>query len=317
MTNDIAHSEWKANAGAAAPPGPRHRLFAGSVLLFVTLIWGATFSLTKGALAHIRVFPYLTLRFAIATACLALFTLAVPSVRRAITRRTWWRGGLLGTCLYGGYALQTMGLQTTSAATSGFLTGLSVVMVPLLGMPILRARVTRRNWAAVAMAVAGLALLTGLDVQGWRIGDVYGLLCSVCLALQIVFTERAVRGEHPIALTTVQIAVLTVWCSLTTLVPGEHFTSPHDWSRPEVWAAILVCSLLGTVFAYAMQTHFQQTTSATATALIFTTEPLFAAIIGWFALGERMPMSHAVGGLLILASMVVADESIALCRHNA
>lgn len=299
---------------SGSSPRTTHRWAANGILIVVTIIWGATFSLTKNALNDISVFPYLTLRFIIATLALVGIALCIPRVRTAFTRRTVVSGAFLGTLLYGGYALQTLGLTTTTPATSGFLTGLSVVMVPLLAAPILQSRPHRRNGWGVCLSVVGLALLTGVNFHNWRLGDFFGIGCSLFLALQIVYTERLAKGENALALTTVQISVLTIWCSLTTTLPGQRFSDADTWSNGNVWSAVVVCGLLGTAFAYVAQTHFQQSTSATATAVIFTTEPVFAAVIGWLTFSDALPPLGQLGCLLIFMSMIIADENISLAH---
>lgn len=295
-------------------PSTSNRWTANGVLLLVTVVWGATFSLTKNALTSIAVFPYLTLRFVIATVVLCCIALCVRKVRISFTRRTLLSGVLLGTLLYGGYAFQTLGLATTTPATSGFLTGLSVVMVPLLAAPVLRVHPTSRNWVGVCLAALGLALLTGINLRAWHSGDFFGLLCSLFLGLQIVYTERLARGENALALTTVQITVLTIWCALTTALPGERFGAASTWSNASVWSAVLICAVLGTAFAYVAQTFFQQSTSATATAVIFAMEPVFAALIGWLTFRNVLAPLGQLGCFLIFLSMLVADENISFAR---
>lgn len=293
----------------------RNRWIANTTLLFVTLVWGATFSLTKGALEHVGVFSFLAARFLIATATLMIGAMILPKVRRAFTKETFVAGTFLGTLLFGGYAFQTMGLSTTTPATAGFLTGLNVVMVPLLAYPVLRSTPTGRNWLGAVVAVFGLALLTGVDIRAIGHGDVLVLLCSVFLALQIVFTERYAVKLDALALTTVEIGVLTVWCTITLFLQGlgtiSHTPTSTDpfWS-PTVWLAILICALPGTAFAYFAQTFFQQSTSSTETAIIFSMEPVFAAGIGWLSFHDVLSTSGMIGCLLIFVSMWIADPSI-------
>ena len=299
----------------------RNRWTANITLLFVTLVWGATFSLTKGALAHISVFFFLTARFLIATVALVIGALTVPHVRHAFTKETFFAGSFLGSLLFGGYAFQTLGLATTTPAMAGFLTGLNVVMVPVLAYPVLRRAPKGRNWIGALIAVVGLALLTGVDIRAIDRGDVLVLLCSVFLALQIVFTERYAEKMNALALTTVEIAVLTVWCSLTLWLQSFSTTTGHtvisstgSFTSTSVWVAILVCALPATAFAYFAQTFFQQSTSSTETAIIFSMEPVFAAGIGWLSFHNVLSTSGVVGCVLIFLSMWIADPSIKIRR---
>lgn len=300
----------------------RNRWTANLTLLFVTLVWGATFSLTKGALTYVGVFPFLAIRFVIASLALLLGALLLPNVRRSFTRETYLAGTFLGTLLFGGYAFQTLGLTTTTPATAGFLTGLNVVIVPLLAFPILRSIPTSRNFIGAIVAVAGLALLTGVDIRSIQQGDMFVLLCSVFLALQIVYTERYASRLNALALTTVEIIVLTIWCSLSLFLPGSlgsatgslHTSIWTGFSHPIVWIAILICALPGTAFAYFAQTFFQQSTSSTETAIIFSMEPVFAALIGWLSFHDILTLSGQLGCLLIFLSMWIADPNIRIRR---
>lgn len=293
----------------------RLRFVANFTLLLVTFVWGATFSLTKAALLHVGVFSFLTVRFFIAAILLVLLCIFIPKVRRGFDRRTLRNGMILGVLLYGGYALQTLGLLSTTPGTAGFLTGLNVVIVPLLAFPILKSRPTRRNWVGAVVAVIGLAMLTGVRVSSWNVGELLVLGCSVFIALQIVATERLATGQNALALTTVEIVVLTVLCGATLLILPEQGTTVTTWVTPSVLWAVLVCAVLGTAFAYAAQTFFQQSTSSTETAIIFSMEPVFAALLGWLSFHDVLSPLAAVGCALIFASMMVADNGIRFRRR--
>ncbi|KPV43214.1 DMT family transporter [Alicyclobacillus ferrooxydans] len=300
------------------------RWTATITLLLVTLVWGATFSLTKGALVHIGVFAYLTARFFTAALVLTVGALLVPSVRRSFTKQTWIAGTFLGTLLFGGFGFQTLGLKTTTPATAGFLTGLSVVIVPLLAYPILKSIPHPRSWIGAVVALVGLGLLTGVDIVSLHVGDLYVLLCSIFLALQIIYTERYTVELNALAVTTVQIAVVTVWCAASLFLPTARFHRPlipdafavHAFSYPIVWIAVIVCALPGTAFAYFAQTFFQKSTSSTETAIIFSMEPVFAAIIGWLSFHNTLSLSGYIGCLLIFVSMWIADPSIRFRRRR-
>src|SRR5438445_9026767 len=165
----------------------------------VTAIWGVTFVQVKDAVEIYPLFAFLAVRFAIASA-----TLALPAAGRV---RSLGRGGLgasalLGLLLAAGYALQTAGLERTTVSSTGFITGLYVVLTPLFGLLLFRTRVGLEVWAGVALAVAGLAMLSGVPA-GTTEGNLLVLLSTSAQALQIVMVERYARRFHAIALTFV------------------------------------------------------------------------------------------------------------------
>src|SRR5438270_8140677 len=152
------------------------------ILVAVTAVWGVTFVQVKDAVALYPLFAFLAVRFAVATA-----TLAVPAAPRirALGRRGFGAGVVLGALLAAGYALQTAGLQRTTVSSTGFITGLYVVLTPLLGLALFRTRVGTAVWLGVGLSVVGLGLLTGIDV-GSTAGDLLVLASTAAQALQIV-----------------------------------------------------------------------------------------------------------------------------------
>ncbi|MCL6517743.1 DMT family transporter [Alicyclobacillus sp.] len=289
---------------------PSRRL-ANLILLAVTLVWGATFTLTKDSIDHIPVFWFLAIRFFVASAALVCIVMITPAARRDLAKPSaWWRGAWLSLLLFGTYAFQTLGLSTTTPATAGFLTGVSVILVPLAAWPLLGVRPKVRTLCAVAIATVGLALLCGFQGDGWTTGAGLVLLCAVCVALQVVETERWGRGIHPLTLSSIEVWGLTL---ASTLAAG--FQPWPGWgglSTPGVWQAIVICAIPGTALAYWAQTALQQHTDAAQTALIFSMEPVFAALIGWLVRRDPLAMASVAGCVLILVGMLVADENIRL-----
>lgn len=293
-----------------------HRWLADCALLLVTLVWGATFTLTKDALQAVPVFPYLSIRFTIATVLLFFLSVMSPRTRNSFHMRTYLLGCCLGVLLFGAYALQTLGLQYTSASVAGFLTGLSVILVPLFGLPMFRIVPHPRSWYGTVLAVVGLGMLCGQDLFHLALGDLLVLCCAVFLALQILVIEKYGREEDSLALATVEIGALTVCCLLWSSFHINHFPQLHVWMQSRVTWAILICAIPGTALAYWAQNTFQKFTTAAQTALIFSMEPVFAAIIALMTIHEALSATAGIGCLLIFLGMMVADPSLKF-RHSS
>jgi drug/metabolite transporter (DMT)-like permease len=287
-----------------------HRWLANAALLLVTLVWGATFTLTKGALQAVSVFPYLSIRFTIATILLVVLSVMSPRTRKSFQIRTVLLGCSLGILLFGAYALQTFGLQYTSASAAGFLTGLSVILVPLLGLPLFRIIPHPRSWYGTAIAVMGLGMLCGRDLFHFAVGDLLVLCCAVFLALQILVIAKYGREEDSLALATVEIGVLTICCLIWNGLHANNFPDLRVWLHPNVTWAILICAIPGTALAYWAQNAFQKLTTAAQTALIFSMEPVFAAIVARLTIQEALSATAGIGCLLIFMGMLIADPSL-------
>ncbi len=277
---------------------------ADAALVLNTLIWGATFVLVKEALRGISPFLFLALRFSIAALMLAV-----------LFRRSWSRpgagpanlrgGAIAGVFLFLGYAMQTTGLQFTSASKSAFLTGLSTVMVPLLGALVYQNRPRLAEWLGVTIATGGMGLMTLESGKFGAVnpGDLLTLGCAVAFAAHIVTLghySREARFEV-ISLAQLMMAALLGlalfwWVETPRIVPG-----------PLVWGALAVTSLLATAMAFTIQSWAQRYTSATRAALIFTLEPVFAWITSFLVMGESLAPRVAAGAGMILAGVLLVE----------
>jgi drug/metabolite transporter (DMT)-like permease len=283
------------------------RLRADLALGLCTLIWGATFVLVKDALADISVVVYIAVRFTLAAAIMAI--IFWRSLRR-LNLKTVWAGMQIGICMFGGYMFQTAGLKFTTPAKAAFITGMCVVLVPLLLAAFGRRRITVWIWAGAAAALAGLYFLTvppeGLGALNRGDPIVFG--CAVMFALHIIFIGRYV-GDHSVgALAFLQVATTAV---LSTLVlPIAAFAG---WEHPRlvlsttVVVAVLVTSIGSTVIGFSLQTWAQQHTSPSHTAILVSLEPVFAAITSWLLASEHFGARTLIGAALILAGILLAE----------
>lgn len=276
-----------------------NRFKAAVLLLTTTFFWGVTFTIVKQAVESVDVFVFLAQRFILAT----LLILPISLIKgKCFDRRTLVQGSLMGLLLFGAYAFQTVALRYTSASNTGFLTGLNVVMVPILASALLRHRVSGAIKAAVALSVAGLFLLCGNGSWHFNLGDILAAICAVCVSLHLICTGEFARTGDYYWLTAVQLGVVALLSTLGAIGRGH----PVFVWYPELVGTLLICSLIATVFAFLVQTSMQRFINPTNTALIFCTEPVFAAGYAWFAIEERLGMYGFLGALFILAGMIVS-----------
>ena len=273
-------------------------------LVFVTVVWGVTFVQVKDAVAIYPLFAFLALRFAIGS--LALFPFAVVRARRGPWKRGAVVGALLGVLVAGAYAFQTVGLVHTTVSGSGVLTGLYVVMTPLLALVLLRRRIEPATWLAVALAGLGFAMLSGIP-QGSRSGDALVLVSALLWAAQIVLMERYAPLFDPLILALSEMATCLVCFSAIALARGE-ISVPRGWV---VWGALLVTGLLASAFAFLVQSWAQQQMSAVRTAVVFALEPVFAAVFGVLLAGDRLGWLGWGGCAVIMAGIALAEPAAA------
>jgi drug/metabolite transporter (DMT)-like permease len=272
-------------------------------LVLVTAIWGITFVQIKDALELYPLFAFLAVRFAIAVA-----TLAVPAAPRL--RSLGVRGSLAGAALGGllaaGYGLQTAGLERTTVSAAGFVTGMYVVLTPVFGLALFRMRPGRGIWLGVALAVAGLAMLSGVSA-GSVTGDLLVLAAAALYALQIVLMERLAPRYDPLAFTTAEMAAAFVGFAVIAVAAGQ-IELPRGLT---VWGALLVTGVFASALGYLAQAWAQRRTSATRTALIFALEPVFAGIFGYALAGDRLGALGWAGCAVILGGIAVAEPAAA------
>jgi drug/metabolite transporter (DMT)-like permease len=273
------------------------------VLVLVTAIWGITFVQIKDALELYPLFAFLAIRFAI-----ALAVLAVPAARRvrSLGRDGAVAGLLLGSLLAAGYALQTAGLQRTTVSAAGFVTGMYVVFTPVFGYILFRIRAPREVWLGVALAVLGLAMLSGVSA-GSTVGDLLVLAGAALYALQIALMERFAPRYDPLSFTTAEMAAAFAGFAVVAAATGQ-VEMPHGAT---VWAALLVTGIFASALAFLVQAWAQQRTSATQTALVFSLEPVWAGLFGFALAGDRLGAIGWVGCAVILAGIAVSEPAAA------
>lgn len=273
---------------------------ADLLLIGVTLIWGATFVLVKDAVGLMPPFAFLTYRFTLAG--LAFLCVGFPRLRRG-AGRTWAVGCGLGVTLFLGYALQTVGLVHATASKAAFITGLCVVMVPLLSAVWLKLRVPVQALLGAACATAGLAVLSLTDGLVPAYGDILVFGCAVAFAVQITAVARYCAQHDPLVLAAAMVISTVPLHALSAVV----FEGLPAWPPAGVWPALVITGLFATTLAFFLQVHLQRFTSPAHAALIFTAEPVFAALFAWAFAGEVMGARELLGGGLVVAGMLLAE----------
>ncbi len=274
-----------------------------AVLVAVTAVWGVTFVQVKDAVALYPLFAFLAVRFAIASV-----TLAPAGLRRmrALGRSGVVAGALAGLLVGAGYALQTAGLERTSVSSTGFITGMYVVLTPLLALALFRVHVGHAAWAGVALATLGLALLSGIH-GGSPAGDLLVLLAAAVYALQIVLVDRYAPRYDAFAFTLVEM--LTAFAGLLAIaLAAGQLGVPHGWT---VWGALIVTGVFASAAAFLAQTWAQKQATATQTALAFSLEPVWAAFFGYTLAGDRLGAAGWIGCAVIMAGIVAAEPAAA------
>jgi drug/metabolite transporter (DMT)-like permease len=269
----------------------------------VTAVWGVTFVQVKDALELYPLFAFLALRFAIASVVLA--PPALPGLR-GLGSAGWAAAALAGGLLAVGYALQSAGLERTSVSSAGFVTGMYVVLTPVLGLVFFRLAVSRAAWSGVVVATAGLALLSGVHA-GSAVGDLLVLGGAAVYALQIVLMERYAPRYDAVPFTFVEMAVSFAGLAVVAVAAGQ-VAVPRGWT---VWGALLVTGVFASALAFLAQTWAQQRTSATRTALVFALEPVWAALFGVTIAGDRLGVAGWLGCAVIMAGIALAEPAAA------
>jgi drug/metabolite transporter (DMT)-like permease len=273
------------------------------LLVAVTAVWGYTFVPVQKAVDGFPLFTFLALRFAVSTVVLAPF--AAAPLRR-LPRSGYVAGLGAGAILALAYGLQTAGLDLTTVSSTGFITGLYVVLTPLLALALFRTPVPGSAWLGVALSVVGLLLLSGIPG-----GSVYGnalvLGNALAQALQIALMERFAPQYDVRALTFLQMAVAT--CGFLVVA-----TSRGELVWPDtgvVWYGILVTGIFAGAFGYLVATWVQARTTAARAALVFTLEAPFAALFGVVLLSERLGWIGWTGCAVMLMGIVIAEPAAA------
>lgn len=290
-----------------AENGRTRRLRADLFLLLVALVWGSAFVAQRLGMERVGPFAFNAARFAVGA--MTLVPVMGWQRLRAMPRDELRRGTLLGLILFAAASLQQLGLVWTTAGKAGFITGLYVVIVPILLALIWRKRVRWTGWLGAGLSTVGLFLLSarvsGLDI-GLAPGDGWVLGSAVLWALHVIVIGRVAPGRDPLRLAFIQFVV----CSLLS-VPSTLVLEPGTWPALALAVpAVLYAGVLSIGLGYTGQVVAQRHTSPTDAAIILSLESAFAALFGWLVLGEALAPRQLVGCGLMLAGMLLAQLAV-------
>ena len=279
------------------------RFKAEMTLLGVVIIWGYTFPVIKNVLELIPPFTFLTYRFLLASS--VIFLIFRKKLKR-ITIQTVSKGFLLGLLLFIGYFGQTVGTQFTTATKTAFITGISVVLVPVFSFFWIREKIGFNSIIGVALAMAGLFLMNS-NGKLFHInkGDALVFLCAIGFALYIVAVHVYTKEYDYVQLVFIQLVTVFLMSFLMSLL-FEREALHFSYNLPVLWA-IAVTGIFATAFALYLQNRFQQYSSPTKIAIIFSSEPVFGALFSHLILGETIGLFGVIGGIAIFIGMLIAQ----------
>jgi len=272
-------------------------------LLGIVIVWGSTFALIKNILNLIPPYTFLTYRFLLATLVLMIiFWKRIKRMNKTILRK----GSLIGIFLFLGYTFQTLGIKYTSATKAGFITGLSVVLVPIISVFFIKEKVSRNSIIGAFFALIGLWFLNYTNSFSFNFGDFLVLLCAFSFAMHIISVGLYAKKLDYVLLVIVQLATVSI-LSLFLAFIFERSALNLSYSF-NVWWGIIFMGVFATAFAFYMQNRFQRYSTATKTAIIFSGEPIFAAVFAYIILGEKVGFIAWAGGLLIILGMIISQR---------
>lgn len=274
---------------------PSRRGLGTALLALAALLFGSTFLVMQDAIDDAEPTPFLGMRFLIAAAILAPFAWRRPSSRGELRL-----GVGAGVCLVAGYLLQTFGLRSTTTTTSAFITYLLVVIVPVFVAVSERRAPERRVVAGVAIAVAGLALLSGAGGARVGSGELLTLACAFGFAAHLIVVGRGTARIDPIRFTFIQVLTVGVLCAVPGVALGGYQVPGS------VWVAAAFTGVFATAVAFFCMVYGQRSVSTTRAALIMLLEPLSAGVLGALT-GEDLGAVRAAGAVLILIAILVVE----------
>jgi drug/metabolite transporter (DMT)-like permease len=276
------------------------RRVSEAALIGICAVWGLTFVMVQDAIELLPTMAFLAYRFIPAALIVAV---VFWGPLRRLPAGGWRAGLLMGAFLCAGYIFQTLGLEETTASNTGFITGLFVVLTPVMGAIFLREGIGAAAWAAAGVSLVGLYLLSGLGGDLHLRGDGLVLVAAFALSAHILATARAVRSYDVGALLAIQLAVCGV-VPLATAAAGGQLEAPEGGT---VWSALIVTSLVASALGFFVQTFAQQHAPPARTALILAAEPAFAGLFGWLLADDRLSATEWVGAGLIMAAIVAVE----------
>lgn len=280
-----------------------NKIKANFALFFVAVIWGSTFVLVKKAIEIAPPFSFLFFRFLLA------FLLTIPLFylfKAKINKKTLINGFLMGFCLFLAFAFQTFGLKYVEASIVAFITGLYVVISPVLSFLLLKKKIPVTYILSIFLSVLGLSLLTlkgGIKISK---GQILVLICAILYSIHIIMTDYYTRLYPATSLTLIQLGVVSFFSFPLTLIYHKNFFI--NKINFEFLLALFITSIFATVLAFLVMMKYQKYTNPTKASLIYAAEIVAAAIFSYVFAGEILTFKDYLGGILIIFSILIAKE---------
>ncbi len=271
------------------------------LLILGTFFWGATFVIVKDAITSIDLYSFLFWRFLISG--LFLIPFFINRIKKLKSREIIF-GIILGIVLALGYIFQTIGLKYSTPSKTAFITGISVVIVPVLSSIKLKKMPDIFTLTAVIISGIGIYFMTVTSGISFMSGDMWVLLCAVFFALQIVMVSDITKKYSAANITVIELITVAIISLFSSFVFGR-ISVPETW---KLWAGIVFCAIFATSFIFIVQSKFQKRMSDSKAAIIYSFEPLFAALTAYFVYHEHLTVRIIVGGLLIFFAMLIAGK---------
>lgn len=284
--------------------------YIGDGLLFITaIVWGSGFVVTAIALEYLTAYQVMAGRFVLAALILSLI---FRKKFRTITKSVVWKGTILGTILYIGFALQTVGLEYTTPSKNAFITAINVVIVPLIAYMVYKRKVDRFEVIGSILAIIGVGFLALQGTMTINIGDVLTLACAVAFAFDIFYTNHFVKKEDALSLTIIQFITASLIGLISVMIQGDIPTSLEN----EAIYSIIYLAIFSTTIAYVCQNVGFKYTTATKGAIILSLESLFGMIFSVFFLHEVLTGRMITGAALIMGAILLTELKPNLFRKR-
>lgn len=284
-------------------------LKADLMILFITICWGSSYLFMKMGLDSLGEFNLIALRFGLAFILAGVIFL--PRLRQ-VNVKTIRYAMLLGFILFIMFTALTFGLKTTTTSNAGFLVSLTVVFVPLLHTFLFKKKIENKVVVSILLALTGIALLTIQLPFTFKIGDLFCIAAALCYALHINMVSTAAQKVDTLSLGILQLGFTGLYAFISSLL----FEAPVWPSTTNSWIAVLVLSVVCTAVGFIFQTIAQKYTTATRTGLVFSLEPVFAALVGFWFAHEILNSNQYLGAALVFLSVVISSVNVNVRRRS-
>ena len=281
--------------------------YADFLLLLVAISWGSTFVLVQNAIKDIPTFTFLAIRFFFAFLFMFIIffkkiTFDINSLKASV---------LLGLFNFLAYSTQTYALYYTASSIVAFITGLNVVLVPIIAFFIFKKRISVFSVIGVILAATGIYFLTlNNNLNGIGLGEILTFICAVFVALHINYTDIFSKKYNIYTLVTFQFLTISIFSLI--FIPFEKNSVSFSIN---VISALIITIFFATIFAFLVQTYAQKFTTPTKTAVIFAMEPVSAAIFGYFN-HEILTKRQILGAIFVVTAMIVAEAGGYIFKKN-